>query len=84
MSNKNVTVTVEPSLPVALFIVFLVLKLTDVIAWSWWWVTAPLWIPFALFIIFALIFAIVAVIKSGGSSRKIKKRRADAWNRINK
>jgi hypothetical protein len=26
-----------------LFIVFLVLKLTSVIAWSWWWITAPLW-----------------------------------------
>ena len=26
-----------------LFIVFLVLKLTHVIDWSWWWVTAPLW-----------------------------------------
>jgi len=31
-----------------LFLVFLVLKLTGVIAWSWWWVTAPLWGPFAL------------------------------------
>jgi len=27
------------------FVVFLVLKLCKVIAWSWWWVTAPLWIP---------------------------------------
>lgn len=27
----------------ALFIVFLTLKLCDVIDWSWWWVTAPLW-----------------------------------------
>lgn len=27
----------------ALFLVFLVLKLTGVITWSWWWVTAPLW-----------------------------------------
>ena len=26
-----------------LFIVFLVLKLTGIIKWSWWWVTAPLW-----------------------------------------
>lgn len=26
-----------------LFLVFLVLKLTAVIDWSWWWVTAPLW-----------------------------------------
>lgn len=31
------------SLPVVLFVVFLVLKLTEVIDWSWWWVTAPLW-----------------------------------------
>jgi hypothetical protein len=31
-----------------LFVVFLVLKLCGVIAWSWWWVTAPLWIPLGL------------------------------------
>lgn len=31
-----------------LAIVFIVLKLTKCIAWSWWWVLAPLWIPFAL------------------------------------
>lgn len=33
-----------------LAIVFIVLKLTGVIAWSWWWVLSPLWIPFALII----------------------------------
>lgn len=27
-----------------LFIVFLVLKLTHTITWSWWWITSPLWI----------------------------------------
>lgn len=32
------------SLAIPLFITFLVLKLTRVIAWSWLWVTAPLWI----------------------------------------
>ena len=31
--------------PGVLFIVFLILKLTAIINWSWWWVTAPLWIP---------------------------------------
>jgi hypothetical protein len=31
-----------------LFLVFLVLKLTDNIDWSWWWVTSPLWIPLTL------------------------------------
>ena len=30
-----------------LTIVFIVLKLIGVISWSWWWVLAPLWIPFA-------------------------------------
>ena len=29
-------------------IVFIVLKLTHYIDWSWWWVTAPLGIPFAI------------------------------------
>ena len=28
-----------------LFLIFLTLKLCHVINWSWWWVTAPLWIP---------------------------------------
>ena len=29
----------------ALTLIFIVLKLTNVIAWSWWWVFAPIWIP---------------------------------------
>ena len=35
-----------------LFVVFLVLKLCNVIDWSWWWITAPLWwpVPIALII----------------------------------
>ena len=28
-----------------LTIVFITLKLTHVIAWSWWWVLSPLWLP---------------------------------------
>ena len=34
-----------------LFLVFLVLKFCNVITWSWWWVTAPLWIPLLLVLI---------------------------------
>lgn len=30
-----------------LAIVFITLKLTSVIAWSWWWVLFPLWGPVA-------------------------------------
>ena len=46
-----------------LFIVFLVLKLTNVIAWSWWWITAPLWGPLALFLgvlLFGLIVTLIS------------------------
>lgn len=31
-----------------LTIVFITLKLTGYIAWSWWWVLAPLWMPLAV------------------------------------
>lgn len=34
--------------PGLLFLVLLVLKLTGHIAWSWWWVTSPLWGVFLL------------------------------------
>ena len=46
-----------------LTIVFVVLKLTGVIAWSWWWVLSPLWISFALFVgIFVIMFAVAYTI----------------------
>lgn len=38
----------------ALFAIFLVLKLTKVIAWSWWWVSGPLWAPIPILIAWAL------------------------------
>lgn len=28
-----------------LFLIFMTLKLTEHIDWSWWWVAAPLWLP---------------------------------------
>lgn len=31
-------------------LVFIVLKLTNVIDWSWWWVTCPFWIGIAVYI----------------------------------
>ena len=43
----------------ALFLVFLTLKLTDNIDWSWWYVTLPLWGPIAAVFGIALILAII-------------------------
>jgi len=49
MANSNNKST-GMGLGTVLFLIFLVLKLTDTIDWSWWWVTSPLWIPVALVI----------------------------------
>jgi hypothetical protein len=38
----------ESAYGVILFVVFLILKLTSNIDWSWWWVTSPLWIPLVI------------------------------------
>jgi hypothetical protein len=35
---------------IGLFVIFLILKLVGVIDWSWWWVTAPLWMPWAIWL----------------------------------
>lgn len=45
-----------------LFFIFLVLKLCGVIEWSWWWVTAPLWIGFGLTLVLMVVLALVWVI----------------------
>ena len=34
-----------------LTLMFIGLKLTDHIDWSWWWVLAPVWIKFALIVV---------------------------------
>jgi len=62
------------SLSAVLFIVFLVLKLTNNIDWSWWWVTSPLWIPLALGLsIVGIVFlGIIVALIFGASVEDIK------------
>lgn len=50
MSDTKSTASSGIGLTGFVFIVFLALKLAEigqVATWSWWWVTSPLWIPFA-------------------------------------
>lgn len=46
-----------------LLITFIVLKLTEVIAWSWLWVLSPAWIPLSILIIILVIWLVVKLIK---------------------
>ena len=43
-----------------LTIAFIVLKLAGVIAWSWVWVLAPLWIGAAVALAFVALFLLIA------------------------
>lgn len=55
-----------------LTIVFVVLKLVDVINWSWLWVLCPLWINLLLTII---ILIIISVIDNNFKNKHNKNRR---------
>lgn len=59
--GKKAKVGVGGNIPIAIFLIFLTLKLAgvgQVADWSWWWVTAPLWgIP----VVIAAILLLVAV-----------------------
>lgn len=50
MTNNNTSAGGGVGFLGLLTIVFIVLKLTHTINWSWWWVLAPLWIPAVLMI----------------------------------
>jgi hypothetical protein len=58
MNNLRLEV---PGIATTLFIVFLVLKLTNAINWSWWWVTSPLWISAIISVI--VIFITLVILK---------------------
>ncbi len=45
-----------------LTIAFIVLRLTKTIAWSWWWVLAPIWIPAAIAIIAFMVLVIRKIV----------------------
>jgi hypothetical protein len=62
--SEQVTVKHTQSFPIfgILGLIFVTLKLCDVIDWSWVWVTAPFWIPLAILLLFVAGAACVAAI----------------------
>jgi hypothetical protein len=46
-----------------LTIVFITLKLTHYIDWSWWWVLSPIWISTLVFVSVVLVGLVIVVIK---------------------
>lgn len=62
-----------------LTILFIGLKLTDHIDWSWWWVLSPIWIPFSIIFgvmgLIGIIWLILKIISSIGVAHRRNKRR---------
>lgn len=52
----NITLT----FPAALALIFITLKLTGYIAWSWWWVLAPILWPLYLVMFIGIVCFIIA------------------------
>lgn len=51
------------SLPTLLLILFVALRLTGQIDWSWWWVLSPLWGSIVVFALLVLFFVAAGVIE---------------------
>jgi hypothetical protein len=60
--NTEQKTFVTQTLPITglLGIAFIVLKLCKVIAWSWWWVTAPFWVPSVVVLAITLVALLIA------------------------
>lgn len=58
MNNLDKIIVSLIEFPIFLAIVFIILKLCNVITWSWWWVTAPLWIPIII-ILLGFVFLLI-------------------------
>jgi len=54
--------------PGLLTLIFITLKLTDYIDWSWIWVLSPIWISIVLFFVIA-----VFIISMGGTVKSVRK-----------
>ena len=64
--NFNIKIDFSGLWVVAIFatIIFIILRLANLIAWSWWWVFSPVLAVLGFWVVVALVLVIVAVILS--------------------
>tara|TARA_R100001510_G_C7448186_1_gene74322 strand:+ start:195 stop:407 length:213 start_codon:yes stop_codon:yes gene_type:complete len=52
----------ETNMWMIVLLVFIVLKLTDQIDWSWWWVLSPIWLPFIIGTSIGILIAVIFIV----------------------
>jgi hypothetical protein len=62
MSNSSSSSSSGVGVAGLLGVAFVVLKLTHVIDWSRWWVTAPFWIPAAFVVLAVVVAGLIAMV----------------------
>ena len=60
MDNSNKGIGCGTALALMLTVAFVILKLCNVIDWSWWWVVSPIWIYFGVVIIITIIILLIS------------------------
>lgn len=75
MTNKNRRRSSSSgiSLVTFLWVLFLILKLTHVIDWAWYWVFSPIWISLGLAILFLLVIGFIVLLAISGLVRESSK-----------
>ena len=63
MDNKKIKIEFPMAWGIILTIVFLVLKLTKVIAWKWIWILSPLWMSVGLAILLVILVGLILFAK---------------------
>lgn len=66
--NKNYTITINLGgmwvIALLTFTVFLILKLTNLIAWTWVWVFSPIWIACGIYTVLFLFLVLVMLVEN--------------------
>ena len=71
-NNNKQTTRTGISFTGALTLIFITLKLTHVIDWSWMWVLAPMWMPITLILALLIIAFVIGFIVGGQDDREDK------------
>lgn len=67
-----------------LALIFITLKLTGVIGWSWWWVLSPLWIPTSIILLIFVVMLVGVVVVAIGKASKFPSAKGENLDRIAK
>ena len=63
MKKEDIAAATILCSPLIVFVVFLILRLTELIRWSWWLITLPLWGTAAILLTFSVIYVAILYYK---------------------